>query len=1841
MRVVFAFPLLLLLAAAANAQFFRIVPKQGTTVFKVRGIVTLTTPELSGHSSSALEYVGELAVRRLTHDNYAAQFLTFNVNKYNRTLNTVDTPVFEGVPEVEDYKELFDQPINFVFKHGKVLAYYVPYYSKIWTVNIYRAVLTLFQSAPVDPRVIVDAPKVFSVYEEAVNGFCRVQYEVKVESDMELEINKVQFLDDCQRERPIYAMDDADVQGCPGVCSEHYPENFLPGYQGETPLHYKAKPGCPVSMRPTDVLVNVHSYSHYNVSKSYLQNVTAETVDVLRQYGGKVTAHTKLSLEVLHRNGPEIVKYRHTTNYDFLNFTLPRVYNDLDVPIYTLMVSDVKDLSPEKFKQMFDVAVKELLELTKVDKSGDPKKTPSLLLQLVEALSAMTDKQVLATVPTPLKKSLKECTQDEQLIRGLYLDLLSKAGSKSAVKVLLELVVSGKLTHFESVHALQDVAAFKAYPDKEYVEDLVDVCVQKKAKLSPLVHAAACAAVGKVISKACPSKIDMPPYVPKPPQDLDGPFVRPNVTEPEIEPEIEPSAAELAQHKLPPFDYKTVNNCVVVDLEKHVKTLTLALEASKDFKEAVAYVTALAKAAKPEVLPSLLGYLNGTAHNLKYFVDEAESVEEAVVFFRQLTLLALDEFVKFYPKELNPVVRALYLNTSEPTQLRTLAFDLWLKTVPEKWEIQKVLVTAKLDDSLELGSYVFTALKSVLHSKLPCEQILASRVHSVFRHVKHLDLGFRYSHLYKPSVYNFKRDLGVEAALKKIATNSSRVAASHLSLLYNLGPFYRTPILYSLLPKGGEQLVAELIGEEGLLSLVSKVLGGRPVPEPHRQHKDIAEELKIVDRTSESPKAAFFWKFLNGETVLPVDKKYLHVLKLELVEWVRQLVSGGGNKHFVRVVLPAKQYHVEPTSLGIPLVHSVLHPVVISLRVDKLKVTYENIVNSAAPAKLIVTGTFHPAVLSLRQTRVVAADLEKFHSPSVVVSDVKEIALQSHVILSYYNATRRLFLEVKPKFNRMLLSTHCVEHNLKWHLLLSGSPSEPWLDYSKCYKSLPFPYTHKRDLFGKELGMVIKVNGTSEKPGASLPVFGSPKAMAEGYLQALFQKFANLGWKHHQYTVGLESYTRNPVDRWRLHLRCTSNLDELDVGPKPQPPCPWCEPVEPAVKPVPELMLRSIRMREVTDDTAKLVNFMEEDDDTAAAAFYPEFTGLDEMHDGLQVLLNKTQHPLYKTGYQHNATVVLVGCYELQLKRLLKLVLTETHTLERTARKFAMHLTSDFLPKDLKLYGNVTYPEVDSYFNLEPAYIGTDFVNATLVATLLEPKTSQEETYVFYYNATKSEEQLVGFASYHYKPLLKWFTPQCLADIKAGKTVSYACHKALVHDGHLDQQVLTVTLPEKVSPCVKQLSHAAIDLLKYYLYPRVVFQGVVPPLSPKKELVFYFNKTQANPFVTVLNAEAYLPHEKLIVKNLPVPKYFSPNTALTVEERVLRTLTKDNPLQPCGVGKYAVRTFDNLTFPLEVRQNCKYLVTRDCYGVSNFSVVVEPIDIRTSLKKLYVQLYDTVVEILPPALYSPEVMLFVNKTTYVATAHRDVVLKFSDVHKLLVQVHRSPNPREVPTVILKTTNNMLELNFDGYNVYVWVNKKYQRKTCGVCGNYDNEASHELLTPANTEARNYTHFVTSYAFGAELCKVPVYPVPSVHSELLRESMYIRGMGNSPRHPFLPAFDDSAELPPAEELRSWESREPEVEDLYECSLHRTLKRSVNRNLCFSKVPVYACKPTCVKSNGTKTKVPFVCVPKKSPEAAEWLRLLTANEGVLPESAFEGKDLEVREETVLVPGKCLPLV
>lgn len=65
----------------------------------------------------------------------------------------------------------------------------------------------------------------------------------------------------------------------------------------------------------------------------------------------------------------------------------------------------------------------------------------------------------------------------------------------------------------------------------------------------------------------------------------------------------------------------------------------------------MALLNGLSKFAKPEVLPYLLGYVNGTAENLLSLMTTGEEPLETVYFVRKAAVLALGNVAKYYAKE--------------------------------------------------------------------------------------------------------------------------------------------------------------------------------------------------------------------------------------------------------------------------------------------------------------------------------------------------------------------------------------------------------------------------------------------------------------------------------------------------------------------------------------------------------------------------------------------------------------------------------------------------------------------------------------------------------------------------------------------------------------------------------------------------------------------------------------------------------------------------------------------------------------------------------------------------------------------------------------------------------------------------------------------------------------------------------------------------------------------------------------------------------------------------------------------------------------------------------------
>lgn len=158
--------------------------------------------------------------------------------------------------------------------------------------------------------------------------------------------------------------------------------------------------------------------SQYNISNKVLKGALTDSLDVLQLFSGKVVVRTRLHLELSTLQGPQIQDLSgNMDTYNSLEFLLPEGSEYLDVPLYSLLLSETQNVEPEVFLSTLNTVVNQLVKLDDHATDNEPKQVPGLLLKLLEAMSVMNVQQIKQTIPEFLTKSVREMTPREEVFR--------------------------------------------------------------------------------------------------------------------------------------------------------------------------------------------------------------------------------------------------------------------------------------------------------------------------------------------------------------------------------------------------------------------------------------------------------------------------------------------------------------------------------------------------------------------------------------------------------------------------------------------------------------------------------------------------------------------------------------------------------------------------------------------------------------------------------------------------------------------------------------------------------------------------------------------------------------------------------------------------------------------------------------------------------------------------------------------------------------------------------------------------------------------------------------------------------------------------------------------------------------------------------------------------------------------------------------------------------------------------------------------------------------------------------------------------------------------------------
>nr|WOF76306.1 vitellogenin 1-like protein [Dermanyssus gallinae] len=1815
-----------LLAAAANAEVFHFVGPHGhgSSLYDVYGGVTVGLEELTGEKA-ALEYNGTLAIGQVREGEFVAKFTHFTLGKYGRVnKNLFEEALSNFKPEEQRhvkvlaeqgaYLQEMQKPVKFYMNDGKVVRMEASSSHKQWSLNVFRGVLTLLQNQVRRPANLA-VPFIEHKYEDGVTGNCKVQYEVlsqpkdETVSDV-FNLTKTKNYKDCLG-RPVYLHLKDIHRGCAGVCDNHCPENFLDRYEEEnTDFEMKPTPGCPVNQQYKDSLVTVHTVTKYNVSEGLLDEARSESVDVYRLFGAKVQAFTRLQLRLHSMNGPRVEPPTSVIIYETLQHRLPKEEQDeLDIPVYALMRDNAKSrVYPQYFQKHFETVIRELHRLQETQEQSQKEEqgfhTPAYLIELVQAMSGMTEEEIRKTVPrVVLQPQPKRLTVKEQLRRQVWIELLGKAGSKSAVKIAVEYIKSRILTPTEVRRLLQDIAGFQSYPDTAMIELVLGLCT-KEESLTAAGKATACVAAGKIISKACNSKVyQKSQKIEQPRQPSDNKYRSgqyPTTYTPghELHLETEEHETTMGHLAIPPKV-----RCTSTQLQQYVQRLAQALREATEFKHVVAYINGLAKVEKPEVLPELLGYVNGTAYNLEHVSGPDEEPKEAVEFLRRVAILSLRNIAAKYPKEVNPIVRVVFENVTEKVQTRVVAFDVWINTQPAQWEIEKIMQIANKDPSLELTHYVYTALRTARDAQEPCYQLLAQRIRAAWTQIRPVKFDMAYSHLSSKHYYNAAEDIGVRGIWKMIASNVTAIPSFTQGRLEHVyGPYVQTLFGAKLLVKGGDQIWNELVGMDGLLERIANAFEGQIHKSDEKQEafkllKDIAEGMDLKVSHDKTPKAVLFWRLFSGEAVIPMDSEYLKELKDELLQSVTKFGKEGLSGHFIRVFFPTKAFHIEPTPIGLPVVHSTVHPLVVSVRYRNVKVRFANQKGRIVPKSLEVTGTVQPTLLSLRQSRVFIADKKGQASPTVKVSDVKEFNLQVALKISYAQPERRFFFNVKPRFERIFHSGRCAEIGLFANAIIGEESQSTAVDYAKCVRPTSQSIGYHHQIGGPQTGMIIRLVGKSDQVWPDLSIFGSTDDLRRAPIAVLNNLV--FGMKHHAMSVYLEADQQQPVTEWTVIVDKDYNIDDLVSMP-----------IREQIKKIQKI---SVQYKPRRGEQLK-----------------PEF---EQMIHRMDQLLEKTVNEIEETTIEKQTLLKIQGRFQDQPRHTLRVAVKEVFNFEKTEQQYAIVAEHQESRKSVELFANVSYSVVGSPFRYDATQLAEDArMNGTAFVKFVG---AQTHVYSTMFEAVKSENQLK-------KTNLGWFEVRCLAEQKAGKTMTEACRKAIVKDNYLDLMRITLHAPQGIHPAMKDFTNKILDLVKYKFYPhmRTELIGRVQRNQQQKypheenEVRITTNAIRDSPWAFLYDIRLEMPRENIILSKIRLPGLRPVHTQLTLKQQLEKTIYRGVKYSGCYLGENIVRTYDNVTFSLDVKPGCEYVLSRDQSPTSSpkFTVTFQVVSPQTLSKKVRVQLHDTVVEFEPFTASARAIKIVVNGTQHTVAFEKLIVFEYAAGKRVFISAYQTGHSHHPPVVKLKTDTSDLVVMFNGYAAQTLVSDSYKGKVNGVCGNNDNESNHEFIGPHGNEYKHANEFIASYGIG-KTCQVPVENTWEQLMEKFNTAMHVLRTkqiarkeqgGHHQGEDTVDFWDDRQEdqqvaiAAPMEHTTQtqWSTVAQPHGGFHHLDGHeleqknrQTLKTVVSVEkgfVCFSARPVPTCKPGYHKEGVLRTEsVESVCVPRHLEVALQAMR------------------------------------
>lgn len=1078
-----------------------------------------------------------------------------------------------------EYEKELSKPIVFTHQNGRVVNFRAERSEPEWSLNIKKSILSLF-TVDLEPKSILrlpegnDVPKAvsheqltyFGVLEQGMGGECETTYELNqipthesADQEFLLNVTKVRNYDNCKT-RPVLTKENFSLQH-----QEQHKQSWsvVKGYYPVPTIGQQERKEQHVDWQQ-EKIVKQYSSVKYNMSMTsqvaVIEGILSEGRVVYNTFGDKIMAITQQNITL--KNRPEedepmtpidSISTIASQKHEELSFRLPKVALSgsqsaqqlrMDIPHMALYGQQKSSDLVKKMPKYFQTLANAVL-----NGDSESKDSMQLVIEIVNTFASLPRTaldQLFKQVAEPGRER-KSSSQEQQMMRKIFLDSLALCGTNDAAMLIKQKIVSHQVTSNEARELLEALPHNMYLPDVKTIDAFQELCQHPRVINRPIVHTACSICFAKLVQNG--SK--------KAATAHSGSRTRSWWSQASAEQnEEEDSNLEKTNEWDKMFLQKPISHS---DVERYVALATRRLEQANSFQKKVVAIETLAHMGVAEALNSLKPYVTGDAPATVvpgYEIEEGQNIEKEKEYLRTIAIYSMAHIAKRYPEQVKPLVLPIYRNTAEPHQMRLAAFTILMFCQPEQHILQSIATDLKHETDRHIVNFVTSALKSSGNLKTPCMQELAEAARDAADSIPKVKKSSKYSQFVARDYFDAKKSFGLLGVAEVIQSRRSPIPkAGYVSLTETTNQFHEQLLEIGFNAKGLEKLVHRIAGRNGL---INSILENKPTEKVTKSNMIAIEEaVRLVRnrissslnyKSKDSARLDVFFKLFERTSIYALDESTL----FDLVDDLESAINSWANDYangftgtFAKVFMPSSLMKVIPSELGLPIVVSHKNPIILSLQIKNAKLSRSN-------SQFQVSGEIVPKCLHSSYTFVFGVVPALKSAVGTHIEKTTHASLPLRIRVAYKLQENKWSVNIQPKSDHEVFYHKTDAKTFVSKIHLATTPSREWLEAAQSIRSPDSSYAKmEKRMTYKSLPVSAQITLETEEKLQD-PKFLEKKVQKNGLIPTIVEVFQNSGLNAREVHVNLRSEERDSAFEYEWEVNRQEEEEESRSSPRRQ-----------------------------------------------------------------------------------------------------------------------------------------------------------------------------------------------------------------------------------------------------------------------------------------------------------------------------------------------------------------------------------------------------------------------------------------------------------------------------------------------------------------------------------------------------------------------------------------------------------------------------------------------------------------------------------------------------------------